>query len=182
MADWLILIHKHMIRYPAMLAQDVYKLIFQGVLGPEHDMPSEHIFTNRLKEELNNLQPDRNEPLLESIRPDNTLFRIYLRPWLASQQDISELVETCTETCQRGWGTKQELRLVWNIFLEQVVNNAFPAIDINEARKLDCRLQEDEFPAVHHSSVYSSTYHPAYRLTSLYPDRTQTRRDTHAGR
>jgi hypothetical protein len=80
---WMQLIQQHLRRYPAMTARDIYKLLYQGVLGPEHNMPSAEIFTARLKDELAGLEPDPAEPLLESIRPDGALQRIHLRPWLA---------------------------------------------------------------------------------------------------
>ncbi len=37
---WMDLIASHILRYPAMTARDVYKLLYQGILGPEHSMPS----------------------------------------------------------------------------------------------------------------------------------------------
>jgi hypothetical protein len=172
--DWLSLIEGHLRRYPAMAARDVYKLLFQGVLGPEHIMPSPEVFTARLKEELAILQPDSGEPLLESIRPDGALRRIYLRPWLAmgsvhGTADLSRLVEACLDAGKQSWGTSQGLGRIWYRFLDQVEEGRFPTISISEARALDNWLQEDNFPPAHHSTEYLSLYKPAYRLIGLFP-------------
>jgi len=158
------LIKQHLMRYPAMTARDVYKLLYQGILGPEHIMPSADIFTARLKDELAGLQPDPDEPLLETIRPDGELRRIYLRPWLTTSQNISRLVEACLETGKCRWGTRQELRQLWYWFLDQVKEGQFPTITFSEARTLDNWLREDNFPAAHHSTTYVLSYKPAYRL------------------
>ena len=47
-ASWPALINAHLNRYPAMTVQDVYKLVYQGVMGPEHSIPSAEIFRQRL--------------------------------------------------------------------------------------------------------------------------------------
>ena len=164
--NWLSLIEQHIARYPAMTARDVYKLLYQGVMGPEHVMPSAEVFTGWLEDELAGLQPDAEEALLESIRPDGRLQRIHLRRWLATGRALSELAEACLETGRRVWGDKDGLHCQWIWFLDQVEEGGFPTIDAAEARSLDSWLNEDDFPAAHHSPAYEAEYHPAYRLVS----------------
>jgi hypothetical protein len=165
---WMELIQNHLCCYPAMTVRDIYKLLYQGVLGPEHIMPSADIFTARLKDELAGLQPDPSELLLEPIRPDGALQRISLRAWLANGQELSWLVQACLETGQRAWGTKAELGCIWRWFLDQVEEGQFPSIEIREAKALDNWLQEDDFPAAHHSTAYVTAYRPAYRLVGYF--------------
>ncbi|MEW5868541.1 MAG: hypothetical protein AB1894_04645 [Chloroflexota bacterium] len=175
--SWGQLLQNHLERYPAMTARDIYKLLYQGILGPEHLMPSADIFIARLEDELSGLQPDAGEALLEAIRPDGALQRIHLRPWLASGQDVAQLAQACLEAGRRAWGDKLELRRIWVWFLDQVEDGRFPMIAVPEARKLDNWLQEDNFPAAHHSSSYVSNYRPAYRLTGV-----QSKDNEHATR
>lgn len=165
-SGWLTLIEEHLERYEGMTARDVYKLLYQGILGPEHSIPSTEDFTARLEEELVELQPDPGERLLEAIRPDGKLKRIHLRAWLATGQDISRLVEACLETGKQPWGTLKELSQIWYRFLDEVEEGRFPTILGSEARGLDNWLQEDHFPAAHHSTQYRSLYQPAYRLVA----------------
>ncbi len=167
---WLALIEKHLERYPAMRARDVYKLLYQGVLGPEHIIPSAEIFTARLIDELASLQPDPSEPLLESIRPNGTLSRIHLRPWLATGRDISRLVDACLETGKRSWDTSQELSQLWYEFMDQVESGHFPTISAAQVRALSNLLEEHNFPPAHHSTTYATLYKPAYRLIWFLPN------------
>lgn len=161
---WLALIEEHLRRYPTMRARDVYKLLYQGILGPEHLIPSAETFSTRLVDELASLQPDPNQPLLESIRPDGALNRIHLRPWLSTGRNISWLVEACLETGKLSWGTSQELSQLWHEFTERAKSGQFPAISGTQVRDLSDLLEEQNFPPVHHSTTYTSMYKPAYRL------------------
>lgn len=164
--DWFELIAWHIHRYPAMTARDVYKLLYQGMLGPEHSMPTAKIFRARLEEELADLQPDASQPLLESIRPDGALQRIYLRPWLASGQALDGLVQVCLETGKRKWGEAAGLRSIWGVFLEHAAQGAFPSIQIEGALEFDALLRQHDYPAAHHSASYEALYQPAYRLVA----------------
>ena len=161
---WPNIIEIHLLRYPAMTARDVYKLLYQGILGPEHSMPSAEIFTAWLEQELAGLQLDASQPLLEAIRPDGALQRIHLRPWLASGQALDELVRACLETGHRKWGTPEELVRTWRWFLEGVAQGAYPTISHAESQAFDALLRLHDYPAAHHSTGYVTFYQPAYRL------------------
>lgn len=164
--DWFELIAWHIQSYPAMTARDVYKLLYQGMLGPEHSMPTTEIFRARLEAELAGLQADARQPLLEAIRPDGALQRIHLRPRLASGQTLDELVQACLETGKRKWGTPEELVHTWRWFLERVAQGAYPTISHAEAMAFEAVLQEHDYPAAHHSTSYEAAYQPAYRLVA----------------
>lgn len=168
-AGWLTLIEQHFTHYPEMTARDVYKLLYQGILGPEHIMPSAEVFSTHLEAELATLQPEAGESLLEAIRPDGALSRINLRAWLALGQDPSWLVEACLEAGKQPWGTPKDLSLVWYQFMDAVEESRFPGISSGETMALDNWIREDNFPVAHHSSQYQSLYKPAYRLVTSYP-------------
>jgi hypothetical protein len=167
---WLALLEEHLSRYPAMEARDVYKLLYQGVLGPEHIMPSSEIFSARLIDELASLDPDPSQPLLESIRPNENLNRINLRSWLATGRDINWLVDTCLETGKLSWGTLPELKQLWQAFSAQVESGQFSTISADQVRALSSWLEEHNYPPAHHSSIYAARYKPAYRLIGFLPD------------
>lgn len=164
---WLVLIEAHLQRYPALAVQDVYKLLYQGILGPEHILPSADIFTTRLEAELAALDARPGALLLESIRPDESLLRIHLRPWLALEQSVGALVGACLETGRQAWGTPANLLSIWRFFLEQLAAGRFPALSLSEAETLDALLAEKNYPPLHHSPAYTENYHPAYRLVSI---------------
>lgn len=163
-AEWMTLLKSHIECYPAMTAQDVYKLLYQGIMGPEHIMPSAQTFIARLEEEIAGLAPGPDEALLESIRPDGALSRVHLRSWLALGQDIARLADACLQAGRRSWGGRQELLSVWGCFCELVQEGCFATISPLEATTLQGWLEGHDFPAVHHSETYRALYRPAYRL------------------
>lgn len=165
--EWMQLVDWHVQQRPVMAARDVYKLLFQGIRGAEHIMPTPEIFETRLREELRALQPELNEPLTEMIRPDRQLSRVNLRAYLATSQDINWLVDVCLRTGERKWGTRQDLVEVWQTFLYAVHSGSFPTIAEDEARSLNAWIEEHSYPAAHHSQIYEKLYEPAYRLVAM---------------
>jgi hypothetical protein len=160
MVDW------HIQLRPAMTAQDVYKLLLQGIRGAEHIMPSPEIFTIQLREELATLKSELNEPLCELIRPDHELSRINLRAYIAKSQDICWLVDVCLRTGKRKWGTRQDLIEAWQTFLYAVHSGSFPTIAEDEASTFNEWVEKHRYPAAHHSDIYKKIYTPAYRLVA----------------
>src|SRR5512136_2283430 len=104
------LIDDHLARYPAMEPADVYKLLYQGVLGPEHLIASPKAFAARLRVEYDIQPSDDAEPLWEPVRPDGARGRVNLRPFKAAGGDVERLIAACLEIAERAWGTPAELR------------------------------------------------------------------------
>lgn len=163
---WEVLIAQHLRQYPAMTVQDVYKLIYQGVLGPEHLMPSAEAFTAALQAELVGLRAGRRETLLEPVRPDGVLSRVHLRAWLSLGRPLAELAAECLAAGRRAWGTPADLRQVWAYFAALARQERFPTLSPAQVAALQARLEADGFPALHHSKVYAERYQPAYRLAA----------------
>jgi len=166
---WISLIQEAMQRWPAMAVQDVYKLLYQGVRGPEHIMPDAEIFSSRLRQEIDRLQPDSHQMLLEPIRPDSGLSRIHLRAWMALGKDFDILVQACLEAGKRRWGTPEELQLIWRRFYDLRREGFFPSIHPGQADEFHQWLEIQGYPPVHHSRAFAEQYHPAYRLIGDYP-------------
>jgi hypothetical protein len=164
--EWMNLIDWHVQMRPAMTARDVYKLIFQGIRGAEHIMPSPEIFTAVLRQELDSLQPSYDEPICELIRPNNELSRINLRAYFSRSQDINWLVDVCLRTGRRRWGSQQDLFEIWQAFQFSVRWGYFPTITEEDVNSLDAWIKKYDFPAAHHSSIYEVNYRPAYRLVA----------------
>ena len=158
------LIDDHLARYPAMEPADVYKLLYQGVLGPEHLIASPQVFAARLRAEYGAALPDKAEPLWEPVRPDGALGRVNLRPFKAGGEDIERLIAACLETAARSWGTPAELRAGWATFVEMCQAGRWAAFAPPDLLVLSERLAAEGYPPVHHSTAYRQAYRPAYRL------------------
>jgi len=158
------IIHQHLLWFPVIELRDVYKLIFQGVMGSEHLISSPQAFINYLAEEFEPLQPDPSERLLEPIRSDGSLLRINLRPYKARDLSRSALIPALLETARSFKGDTSELPATWMDFVRACEQGRFPKFDLDQTHQFTSWLEKLDFPAVHHSEAYNREYMPAYRL------------------
>jgi hypothetical protein len=158
------LIDEHLARYPVMEPVDVYKLLYQGVLGPEHLIGSAKAFADRLRAEYGLVPPDDSGPLWEPVRPDGALGRVNLGPFKARGGDVERLLAACLETARRAWGTPAEVQAGWTTFVEMCQAGRWTALALADVLALSERLAADGYPPIHHSAAYRQTYRPAYRL------------------
>ena len=160
------LIGEHLSRRPGMEVRDIYKLIYQSVRGPEHMITSPYTFTKRLAAEWESLDPADSDPLWETIRPDGSLLRLNLRPFKNWEGDLEGLVTACLETARRSWGTQAELQQAWAGFAAACRDHSLPGVALDQVEIFTSWLDENGYPAVHHSERYRSLYRPAYRLVA----------------
>lgn len=158
------LLNLHFSWYPLMELRDVYKLLFQGVMGAEHLMPSREEYTRYLEGEFTPLQPDPAERLLEPVRPDGVLFRLNLRPYKARQEGIGQLIPYLLETANVVTGTKSQLQSMWAEFTRLCREGQIPQFDAASIDQFNRWLEGIDYPALHHSESYGRLYKPAYRL------------------
>ena len=163
------LIDDHLARYPVMEPADAYKLLYQGVLGPEHLIASPEAFAARLRAEYDAVLADSTEPLWEPVRPDGALGRVNLRPFKAGDGDVERLIVACLETAGRTWGTPNELRAAWATFVELCRTGRWAALPPADVLALSDRLAAEGFQPIHHSAAYRQAYRPAYRLAARKP-------------
>jgi hypothetical protein len=162
--DLLPLLEMHLNWYPLMELRDVYKLLYQGVMGAEHLMPSREEYTAYLESEFEPLQPDPTARLLESVRPDGALYRLNLRPYKARQQGLNKLISYLLETGHIITGTKAELLAAWEEFTQLCLHGRIKQFDPKTIEGFNQWLEQLEYPVIHHSETYGREYQPAYRL------------------
>jgi hypothetical protein len=163
---WLALIQQHLGWYPLMELADIYKLLYQGVMGPEHMVATQQEFARRLEAEFESQPQDDTQPVLELIRPDHQLFRLNLRPYKAIHSRINEVIPAMLATTKLITGTLDDVRAVWlgfSRYLEQERISGFSSSLLDEFNNW---LNQQSFPPIHHSEVYTREYRPAYRLIS----------------
>ena len=166
---WLDLVCEHRQHYPEMTAQDVYKLLYQGIRGPEHLIQDVAVFKRMLEKEMAGVSPDPSQGLYEAIQPlgpdspnSRRLYRIHLRRWLCTGQSLEELVNTCLEAVRLHWGGADKLHSIWEFYY-----SSLSAPDREQAAAFYQWLQENDFPPVHHSEIFRLNYALAYRLVCL---------------
>jgi hypothetical protein len=160
------IICQHLAWYPRMELRDVYKLLYQAVMGSEHIISSVEAFSRYLEEELDVLQPDPTERLLEPIRPDLTLFRINLRPYKSLHLPLVSFIPLLVDTAHLFSGDHTQLQAAWINFVQSCEQGQIINFHANEVNQFTKWLEQIEFSAVHHSDAYTRLYQPAYRLIS----------------
>ena len=150
-----------------MEPRDVYKLLYQGILGLEHLVASPEDFAARLRAEYEDVSADNTKPLWEAVRPDGTLGRLNLRPFKAREGDVELLTAACLRTAGQVWGMPDELRAAWATFVELCRAGQWPAFSLPEVLAFSVWLEDGAYPAAHHSPRYREAYRPAYRLVAL---------------
>ncbi len=147
--------------YPDMQIQDIYKFVFQGVMGSGHAIQSESIAFERFQAELSNLcQPDSPEEVVEFL--STKIIRVNLRPYVRNGGDTSSLFKAFVRTGYTHGGSEKELGPVWEVIkpLQTKFNHDDMDIYFSLQRK-------SGFPAVHHSGIYRELYTPSYRVISV---------------
>jgi len=166
---WLPLLQKHQQRWPKAKWIDLYKLCYQGILGPEHLVRQEEARV-RLEEEWERLPATPSSTgggieIWEAARPDGRLGRLHLGAWKARGGTWQAIAEAFLNTAQAKWGSLDELIEVWDI-VESVSREGVFHISLAEVERLHQTLVTHRYPSVHHSAAYREAYRPAYRLVS----------------
>jgi hypothetical protein len=176
---------RHRKRYPVLQAQDIYKLVHQGVFGPGHAVASAAQARDGLARELRalatecriqiadcRLQNCGDEELVEPIDPSGRLVRVNMRPLVAAQckmqsaeckmQNAGWLAEAIVESARRVKGEPAQMTRRFSAAVRWCRKN-LP----RQAAKLERIATEARaagYPAFHHSPAYARAYKPAYRV------------------
>lgn len=154
------IVSKQIERYPGMRIQDLYKLIYQGVMGSSHAVASVADAEKWLSDELLSMGECRDdEVIVERLSAD--IVRVNLRPFIASGGDTDALLDGFIRTGREYSGSTDGLIRVWKTVAG--IQNLFSFSEMNDF--ID-RQEVSGFPAVHHSKVYRELYRPAYRVVA----------------
>lgn len=148
------------VRYPFMQVQDVYKLVFQAVFGSEHAVIDSQSARKWLEQEIEQLGPGPNEPVIDPIAAEGQVVRVHLRPFLAEGGDPETLLDAFIRSGKEIHGDAQTFASYWMV-ARQTGHFSQAEMDAYYETK-----RTEGFPAVHHSPVYAAAYCPAYRVVA----------------
>jgi hypothetical protein len=160
----------HWRRYPLLVAQDIYKLLHQGVFGPGHIVTSAEQARAFLAEEFANISIDQidDTPDTEPLDPEGRFIRVNLVPIVAEVDTIDRLAAALVESSYyKGSEAVMRERLVQ---AAEWFRNVMPHLGTELVELADVAAARG-YPAIHHSGLYEQAYQPAYRvvLASLWP-------------
>jgi hypothetical protein len=160
------LVELHLSWYPFMETRDIYKLIYQGVMGPEHLIPSSEVFLSKLEEEFERAIPDQDERLTEPVSCDHTVYRVNLRAYKYRHRRIQRLFKSVMETARGISGELIDVRRLWMDFVRACESGILINFILEDILEFTTWLEKHQYPAVHHSEVYHQRYQPSYRIIS----------------
>jgi hypothetical protein len=145
--------------------RDVYKLLFQGVMGVEHILEDREGARRWLKEEFESVDVGEflEEPLLERVSVDGSVVRVNLRPFRRLGLSLEGLFEVMVKSAERIRADKEEFVRVWRGFVELVRVGRLD-FDYERLREFDAKVKDMDYPPVHHSRGYAEANKPAYRI------------------
>jgi hypothetical protein len=157
------LIVEHRKRYPLMEARDIYKLIYQGTMGPEHLLSDTAGARTKLEQEFQSASSRDDAPLVENISTDSRICRVNLRPFRYRGGESDRLFQVFLASSDFISPRRDRLRSLWSSFVERVEDGHLDFGKI-EVERTDRWLREHDFPPLSHSDIYREAYHPAYRV------------------
>ncbi len=154
---------RHLSLYPEARLQDIYKAFFQAEFGAEHIVSDTTSAGLYLDYELT--VPDTVSVLYEPIGADSSFFRVHLKCVQKGYISRDELFHAFLEGVHEVTiPHMEEWKEKWG-HIESIIRNmglALPDYD-TDRQKIDSVLAGGQY-AVHHSEVFTETYHPHYRI------------------
>ncbi len=156
---------QHARRYPGWAVADIYKLLHQAANGSGHVLDDEDRARQWLRQEVAQLSPGLEEPLIDPISPDGRFVRIHLRPFTIRRLNEDKLLQAFMLTGKMFLPAFDHL-VSYSAVACQLAQEGVLPFDAGEVSRYIGDMQSSGFPAVHHSSRYTQEYHPAYRVVA----------------
>lgn len=157
------LVRWHLQRYPALRAQDVYKMFYQAAFGPRHLAQDPAEGWRNLQREFRRLRPNQGEPLVEPIAPDLAVVRVNLRPYKGDGRPLEALWEAVCEAARTITDNPQLFHALWAGFVKAVRAGELPFAEA-DVEALEDMVRHRGLMPLHHSEEYRRAHRPAYRV------------------
>ena len=158
------LILAHYEKRPCMEIQDVYKLLYQSILGLGHLLTNTDAAKLYLYKELDGLSEyDGDEPLTEDISLVNKMVRVNLRAFKARNLSGDALFDAMLATEKLNTSSMDDFIAFWTLFIQFVDEGKLP-FDPGLLQDFNKKVDSLNYPAVHHSTSYQALYKPSYRI------------------
>ncbi|MGC9364482.1 MAG: hypothetical protein ACP5FZ_07940 [Fidelibacterota bacterium] len=162
---WLDIVSRHLERYPEMEPVDLYKLIYQGTMGPGHLGTDSAEIQKQLEREIAIIEADKQSALIENIAPDSEYVRIHLKKWKSLEYPAETITRAILESNRFSDSDRERLKTAWEIVHREVTTGQI-SVDKDKFLTIYQHVLENDYPVVHHSERYRSVYSPAYRVVS----------------
>lgn len=159
---------------------DIYKCLHQGEFGVGHNIRSPAHFGRQLNEEMSKADATSQEPVLEDVSLDGSVFRVNLGPYSKrfagnDATGCALLLQVCLESAEQHRGEAERFLATLDEFRKlnkshQVAVGdkifAFPSDLVDAFLKEVAEFIESfgTIPVLSHSTVYKKLNSPSYRV------------------
>jgi len=154
----------HIKRYGISEIKDLYKLIYQAAMGPEHNIRSVEDLKKSLESEMADMgKPLQGEALIEIIDPMSKIVRVNLRIYKGTGGTASGMANLFYKSAKRFKKDYARLLLYRDYLFDLAQKGKIP-FDHDKVKRYWNNMEKKNFPAVHHSLSYAEKNRPAYRV------------------
>lgn len=157
------LIHEHLRRHAGFGAEDLAKLLYQGVMGMDHLLGDRERFLWDLQREWESLKPvsPLGEVRLERAHPSDPVARLNLRPLKVAGGTLGEIGPLLADQPLKR-GEIAEFQRLWSEAVELAWKGQIPFAPGDLAALGEATLSSGHPPG--HSQRYRELDQPSYRL------------------
>jgi len=148
--------------HPSMQLQDIIKLCYQAVFGPEHMLADVERARIYFMQEYEATQANPDLPLYEPV--SDTYCRVNLGAWKARFLEPEKLFQLfVTSATNTSSATEVDFnRCVKGV--ETIISNDLLPFSLSEWQEYYAAYKKNGMHPVHHSDAYRLAERPAYRL------------------
>ncbi len=157
-------IYIHSLDYPGFCIADAYKLVYQGCMGPEHAITSPEAVKQWLDKEWDSVEASTHDGLFADVTVHTPIYRINLRAAKAFGITKSQIHEKFLNLAEEFPKRPDLLIKIWAEISCQIELDNELVCNPKELAEFNKTIEENDFPAVHHSPEYREINKPAYRL------------------
>ena len=161
---WCLLISEHLSSYPEMQITDVYKLVYQSIMGPAHMGTDIVKIKDYLSHEISDISASERADLIENISPSGAVIRVDLKRIKAEDGNIHLLAEAIARSASGIKPDTSMLENVWHVVGNLIKNGSLRQFTRAEFEAFTREIEKTGYPAAHHSEIYHKRYSPAYRV------------------
>ena len=163
---WENLIDSHLIRYPELQIEDLYKLVYQATLGNGHAISDSLEVAEWLKKDLSDPEQNTTEPMIDTLGTCGRFARIHLNTYIRSGRSPEKIVRAFIKTGAQYPADSDAFFCALSVVREMSSNGKLPWKDSTVNNFLSEQAVKS-YPAVHHTEKFNSKYHPHYRIISI---------------
>ncbi|MBN2356734.1 hypothetical protein JXO59_11525 [candidate division KSB1 bacterium] len=160
--SWPHLVNWHIQLHPGFAVQDLYKLMYQGVLGAEHLLTDFEGARAGLQAEWLSLAKAMDDPIVEPVSIDHSIVRLNLRPCKILEWSLEKIWQIFYLSATTQSAKHADFVTMWQSFIPYALS------DLNMAtiKSFDHEMGIKQYPPCHHSQTYHLENKPAYRVVS----------------